>query len=75
MKPSTLLIAAAALFSMTNLALPARADELTEEMARLHARCEEGNTHACIRFGFRLCEHRDRHSEWRHDHPDWWRWE
>jgi hypothetical protein len=46
------------------------------EMAELHKKCEQGRSRrACIRFGILIGENRQRHTDWRKLHPDWWWWE
>ena len=42
---------------------------------RLHERCEDGDRHACIRFGVLIGQHRERVAEWRRDHPDFFTYE
>jgi hypothetical protein len=55
-------------------AVPANAQRRDEEIMRLHYECDHGDRAACVRFGIKLGENRDRHEEWRHTHPEffWW---
>jgi hypothetical protein len=62
--------------------VPLRADEReraewrrAEFIHHLHQRCEAGDRNACIRFGIVLGENRERHAEWRREHPEYFRWE
>jgi hypothetical protein len=70
-----LLVGAGALLLIGSHADRARAQEWGPEMQRLHALCDQGDRHACIRFGMLLGEHHERWGEWRHSHPEWWGWE
>jgi hypothetical protein len=41
----------------------------------LHQLCDKGDRRACVRFGMMLGEAKERHSEWRKAHAEWWWWE
>ena len=45
-------------------------DELRERMLGLRVACADGDRRACVRLGIILGEHRERHEEWRREHPD-----
>jgi hypothetical protein len=45
-------------------------DELRDRMLRLREECEVGDRRACVRFGMVLGENRERHEEWRREHPE-----
>ena len=49
---------------------PPPRDELQSRMFRLHEACEDGDRHACVRFGIIIGENRERRAAWRHDHPE-----
>jgi hypothetical protein len=36
----------------------------------LRVACADGDRRACVRLGIILGEHRERHEEWRREHPD-----
>jgi hypothetical protein len=57
---------------------PARAqDRLAREaeLAGLHQLCDRGDRKACVRFGMILGEMRERHADWRRQHPEWFWWD
>jgi hypothetical protein len=41
------------------------------QFMNLHAACDAGDRHACIRFGVLIGQHRERMAEWRRMHPDY----
>ncbi len=41
----------------------------------LHERCEDGDRHACVRFGIMIGQHREHIAEWRRNHPDFFSYE
>jgi hypothetical protein len=45
------------------------------EMIGFHQLCNKGDRKACIRFGIMIGENRERHTEWRRSHPEFWWWE
>jgi len=45
------------------------------ELVGLHQLCDKGDRKACVRFGMMLGEAKERHSEWRKAHAEWWWWE
>lgn len=45
------------------------------EMIGFHQLCNKGDRKACIRFGIMIGENRERHAEWRRQHPEFWWWE
>jgi hypothetical protein len=69
------LIAAAILISSTAV-MPVQAQDFRAdregELAGLRQRCDEGDHHACVRFGMLLNENRHHHDEWRRSHPEFW---
>jgi hypothetical protein len=42
------------------------------ELVGLHQLCDKGDRRACVRFGMMLGEAKERHSEWRKAHAEWW---
>jgi hypothetical protein len=61
-------------------AIPASVSALAQspreaEIVGLHQLCDHGDRRACVRFGMLIGENRERHAEWRRQHPDWWWWE
>ena len=42
-----------------------------DRMMALHAACDDGDRHACIRFGVLIGQHKERVAEWRRMHPDY----
>jgi hypothetical protein len=49
---------------------PRPRDELREQMLGLRVACDDGDRRACVRLGIIIGEHRERHEEWRREHPD-----
>jgi hypothetical protein len=47
-----------------------RRDEIRERMLGLRVACNDGDRRACVRLGMILGEHRERHEEWRREHPE-----
>lgn len=45
-------------------------DPYIPRMSSLKSACDEGDTHACIRFGILIGQHKEREAQWRHQHPD-----
>jgi len=45
-------------------------DELRDRMLVLRGECEAGDRRACVRLGMILGENRERHGEWRREHPE-----
>jgi hypothetical protein len=45
------------------------------EMVGFHQLCDRGDRKACVRFGIMIGENRERHTEWRRAHPEFWWWE
>lgn len=45
------------------------------ELVGLHQLCDKGDRRACVRFGMMLGEAKERHTEWRKAHAEWWWWE
>ncbi len=43
--------------------------------ADLHMRCDDGDRHACIRFGILIGQHHEHIAEWRRSHPDFFSYE
>lgn len=60
--------------SFVSLRNATRADD-DDYMRRMHYECDRGDRRACVRFGIILGEHRERHEEWRHAHPEYWWWD
>lgn len=50
-------------------------DGFDDKMFRLHDRCDDGDRHACIRFGVMIGQHRERVAQWRRSHPDFFAYE
>ena len=50
-------------------------DPYFPRMSGLKAACDDGDTHACIRFGILIGQHREREAQWRRQHPDMFAWE
>lgn len=46
-----------------------------DEAYGLHARCDDGDRHACVRFGIIIGQHRERVADWRRSHPDYFSYE
>jgi len=44
-------------------------------MQALYHACQQGNIVACIKFGVRIGEDRERRAEWRRIHHEWFWWE
>ncbi len=49
---------------------PRARDEIRERMLGLRVACEQGDRRACVRMGIIIGEHRERHEEWRREHPE-----
>jgi hypothetical protein len=45
------------------------------EVIGFHQMCNKGDRKASIRFGIMIGENRERHTEWRRTHPEFWWWE
>jgi hypothetical protein len=71
MKPRNLLLAAAALLSVTISAGSAYA-YTDDEIGRMHALCMAGDRDACGRRDAIIHDH-DHEAEWRMHHPEWYR--
>ena len=41
-----------------------------QQMFNLHASCDAGDRHACVRFGILIGQHQERVADWRRAHPD-----
>lgn len=50
-------------------------DGFDSQASRLHDRCDDGDRHACIRFGVLIGQHRERVAQWRRSHPDFFAYE
>lgn len=50
-------------------------DHFEDEASRLHMACDDGNRHACIRFGILIGQHRERIAQFRRAHPDYFSYE
>ncbi len=50
-------------------------DEYESQADRLHEACDDGNRHACVRFGILIGQHRERVASWRRSHPDFFSYE
>ena len=50
-------------------------DGFDDQAFRLHERCDDGDRHACIRFGVLIGQHRERVAQWRRSHPDFFSYE
>lgn len=46
-----------------------------DQATRLHDRCDDGDRHACIRFGILIGQHREHMAAWRRSHPDFFSYE
>jgi hypothetical protein len=64
--------AAAALLTGANAA--SGQEVLREQMFRNHVACDRGDRAACVRFGILIGQNRERETEWRRTHPEWWWW-
>jgi hypothetical protein len=56
------------------LAVPARADEFDYRLHRMRELCDAGDRHACHEFHEMIELRRDRHEEWRREHPEFFRY-
>ncbi len=50
---------------------PVAVNPYDNQFGSLHAACDMGDRHACIRFGVMIGQHRERVAEWRRMHPDY----
>lgn len=50
-------------------------DDYESQADRLHEACDDGNRHACIRFGILIGQHRERVASWRRSRPDFFSYE
>ncbi len=50
-------------------------DPFEGKVTRLHDRCDDGDRHACIRFGILIGQHREHVAQWRRSHPDFFSYE
>jgi hypothetical protein len=50
-------------------------DPFDDQASRLHLRCDDGDRHACIRFGILIGQHREHVAQWRRSHPDYFSYE
>ena len=46
-------------------------DPFESRMSLLHDACDDGDRHACIKFGIIIGQHQERVADWRHIHPDY----
>ena len=53
----------------------ARPDPYFNNMSRLKAACDDGDTGSCIKFGIIIGQHKEREAEWRRNHPDMFEWD
>lgn len=49
---------------------PPPRDEISDRMLELRVACDRGDRRACVRMGIIIGEHRERHDEWRRQHPE-----
>jgi hypothetical protein len=70
---AVLVLAGATLSSVTVRAEDWKAREA--ELLGLHQLCDKGDRRACVRFGMMLGEAKERHADWRRNHPEFWWWE
>jgi len=71
-------MAALAVAGIAISSAPVRAEDWKAkeaELVGLHQLCDRGDRKACVRFGMLLGEAKERHSEWRKAHAEWWWWE
>ena len=45
-------------------------DAYEDRLSQLHAGCDQGDRHACIRFGILIGQHQERVADWHRSHPD-----
>jgi len=81
MRLQSIIIASAVLglvAGIASVANPVRAQDALAreaELAGFHQLCDRGDRRACVRFGIILGEMRERHTEWRRTHPEWFWWD
>ncbi len=46
-------------------------DPFEDRLSNLHADCDAGDRHACIRFGILIGQHQERVADWHRSHPDY----
>jgi len=70
------MIGAALVFAVAlSASAPAQPWEREAQMHALYLACQQGNIVACIKFGVRIGEDRERRAEWRRIHHEWFWWE